>query len=1117
MVTRTVIRISPEEAKAKALTPAPAAKASSSSSSAAVDSLNNDNLTKNQAIQKPKSPLCNHPSCTKRAQLPSPLCWKHGAQDVTCKFTGCYKKGILHGLCPDHGGLVQLCRSRGCINKVNLEKRGGLCYMHRVKGQHDDDDDSSSEDEEGEEIRLCRFRGCISRTTADEGLCDRHSTHENDYFVNVGGHKRALPTGDSIGDSDTTKKRRKVNNFAIDLTDVPPQSPIPKSAGRIKDGASKYTGVCFYKQVNKWSAQIMIGGKQRSIGYYNNEEDAAVDYARAVFKYKGQGAIYEVEEQKALDKAKMQRSLVIDLSDVPPQPPIPKSAGHVKEGASKYTGVSFNKANHKWNAQIMMDGKQHCIDYYDNEEDAAVDYARAVFKYRGQGALDKARERNELKKSSIQRSLVIDLSDVPPQSPILKRTGRIKEGASKYTGVCFYKQVNKWSAQIMIGGKQRSIGYYNNEEDAAVDYARAVFKYTGQGAPDKAEEQNALVKARVQRSLPIDLSDVPPHPPIPKSAGHVKEGASKYTGVSFDKQTNKWISQIMIEGKIRRVGRYEDEEEAAVDYARAIFKYKGQGALDKAEEQISGNKARMHSSLTTDLSDVTPQPPIAKSAGRIKDGASKYTGVSFNKASHKWNAQIMIDGKQHCIGFYDNEEEAAVDYARAVFKYRGQGVLDKAREQAALKKSSMQRSLVIDLSDVPPQPPIPKSAGRIKEGASKYTGVSFHKRNHKWNAQIMIDGKQHCIGFYDNEEEAAVDYARAIFKYKGQGALDKAREQAALVKARMHSSLTIDLSDVPPQPPIPKMDCKFLIEGKQHCIGYYEDEKEAAVDYARALFKYKGDNTKKRPIEPVENSPKKRQRHNSFCIDLTDVPMQTPVPKSAGHIKQGASKYTGANKWKAQIKIEGKVRRIGSYENEEEAAVDYARALHKYRKDLERQPTQNSFIIDLNDVPPQPLILKNCLSQSKEYIDNTRRRNVREGSSKYTGIYFEKGMNKWKAQIMIEGIVRSIGYYEIEEEAAADYARAVFIQAQKRLRNIWRIRSESETSKSGYKGVKRNKSRWEATLNGKNLGTFDTKEEASGIYARARYYVDKGGEPSAKKKQRAIAAVPEESIDLVAV
>jgi hypothetical protein len=33
------------------------------------------------------------------------------------------------------------------------------------------------------------------------------------------------------------------------------------------------------------------------------------------------------------------------------------------------------------------------------------------------------------------------------------------------------------------------------------------------------------------------------------------------------------------------------------------------------------------------------------------------------------------------IGCYENEEEAAIDYARAVFKYRGQEGLDKARKK----------------------------------------------------------------------------------------------------------------------------------------------------------------------------------------------------------------------------------------------------------------------------------------------------------------------------------------------------------------------------------------------------------------------------------------------------
>ncbi|KAK1739947.1 hypothetical protein QTG54_009706, partial [Skeletonema marinoi] len=211
------------------------------------------------------------------------------------------------------------------------------------------------------------------------------------------------------------------------------------------------------------------------------------------------------------------------------------------------------------------------------------------------------------------------------------------------------------------------------------------------------------------------------------------------------------------------------------------------------EDSIGGNKSKKCKKVDAfvlDLTGVPPQSPIPKSAGRIKEGASKYTGATFNKVMNKWQAKIRIDGKQRHIGTYENEEEAAADYARAVFKYEGQGEPDNAREQD---------SFIIDLSDAPPQPPIPRSAGRVKEGASRYTGVSFDKRINKWLAIISIDGKNHRIGSYENEEAAAVDYARAVFKYRGQGALDKARKQSSF----------IDLSDVPPQPPIPKSEVQI--------------------------------------------------------------------------------------------------------------------------------------------------------------------------------------------------------------------------------------------------------------------------------------------------------------------
>ena len=520
-----------------------------------------------------------------------------------------------------------------------------------------------------------------SSSSAAAPTSTKKSTDGNTNKNNGGGKKRALPSGDAAGGK-VIKKRQRTDDFVLDLSDVQPQQPIPKSKGHIKEGASKYMGVSFNKALNKWTARITIDGKSRYIGCYDNEEEAAIDYARAVFKYQGQDALNNLRERNNSS------AIAIDLSDVPPQSPIPKSDGRSKAGASKYTGVYFNKQTNKWHAQISIDGKVRHIGFYENEEAAGIDYTRAVFKYQGQDALNNLRERNN------SSAFAIDLSDVPPQQPIPKRKGHIKEGASKYAGVFLIKATSKWQAQITIEGKDRYIGCYENEEEAAIDYARAVFKYKG---------ENALVKARelTLSAIAIDLSDVPPQQPIPKRKGHIKEGASKYTGVSFSKTINKWTATIMIEGKNRRIGDYVNEEEAAIDYARAVFKYKGQEALDKVREQ---NK---QSVPAIDLSNVPPQQPIPKSEGCIKEGSSKYTGVYFNKSANKWAAQIKLEGKKRHIGCYEKEEEAAIDYARAVFKYKGNDTLDTTEPSSVMN----------DLRGDPLQPPF-RSEGHL-EGASK--------------------------------------------------------------------------------------------------------------------------------------------------------------------------------------------------------------------------------------------------------------------------------------------------------------------------------------------------------------------------------------------------------------
>lgn len=47
------------------------------------------------------------------------------------------------------------------------------------------------------------------------------------------------------------------------------------------------------------------------------------------------------------------------------------------------------------------------------------------------------------------------------------------------------------------------------------------------------------------------------------------------------------------------------------------------------------------------------------------------------------------------------------------------------------------------------------------------------------------------------------------------------------------------------------------------------------------------------------------------------------------------------------------------------------------------------------------------------------------GSSKYTGVYWNRQMNKWKSEIQIKGKLIYLGYYDEELEAAEIYQKAL--------------------------------------------------------------------------------------------
>jgi hypothetical protein len=63
-----------------------------------------------------------------------------------------------------------------------------------------------------------------------------------------------------------------------------------------------------------------------------------------------------------------------------------------------------------------------------------------------------------------------------------QRNRRPRGGTSKYMGVCYYKQTGKFCASIRPNNKTIHLGYFTNEEDAAIVYDEAAKKYYGEFA-----------------------------------------------------------------------------------------------------------------------------------------------------------------------------------------------------------------------------------------------------------------------------------------------------------------------------------------------------------------------------------------------------------------------------------------------------------------------------------------------------------------------------------------------------------------------------------------------------------------------------------------------------------
>lgn len=108
---------------------------------------------------------------------------------------------------------------------------------------------------------------------------------------------------------------------------------------------------------------------------------------------------------------------------------------------------------------------------------------------------------------------------------------------SKYVGVSWDDNNKKYHANIYFNGKTKWLGMFNCEKKAAQHYKKAL---------------NCIEKGKIE--------DI---------AVHYKKTSSKYKGVYWSKIRSKWISRVLINGKLKHLGCFKNEK---VAFAYRLYK-----------------------------------------------------------------------------------------------------------------------------------------------------------------------------------------------------------------------------------------------------------------------------------------------------------------------------------------------------------------------------------------------------------------------------------------------------------------------------------------------------------------------------------------------------------------